>query len=102
MELSEDHINNILKSYKNKREREKARYEEIKDTEEFKISNRQKAKKHYDNNKDNYKQKYQEKKELNQAKSSYYYYKRNNNLEKFKEKYPERYDLLLNINYFKD
>jgi len=102
MELSEDHINNILKSYKNKREREKERYDRLKDTEEFKISNREKAKKHYLNNKDKYQEKYQEKKEYNKAKNSYYYYKRNNNLEKFKEKYPERYDLLISNNYFKD
>lgn len=101
-DFSEEQIKNILQSYKNKREREKERYNEIKDTEEFKIYNRAKSKKHYENNKDKYKEKYENKKELNLAKNSYYYYKKNNNLEKFKEKYPERFNLLLIGGYFND
>ena len=66
------------------------------------ISIREKAKKHYHNNKEKYQEKYKEKRELNKAKNSYYYYRKNHSLEKFKEKHPERYDLLLIGGYFND
>ena len=101
-DISEEQIQNILQSYKNKREREKARYDEIKNTPEFKNYNREKSKKHYLNNKDKYKEKYESKKDLLKAKNSYYYYKKHHSLEVFKEKHPERYDLLLVGGYFND
>jgi len=101
LDLSEAQINKILIQYKNKREREKERYDQIKDTEEFKNYNRNKAKLHYENNKDMYKERYENKKELVKSRNSYYYYKKNDKIEKFKEKYPERYELLENDGYFK-
>lgn len=100
--LSEAQIQNILQSYKNKREREKQRYEEIKNTEDFKNYNRNKAREHYLNNKDKYKERYQNKKDLIKAKNSYYYYQKTNNIEKFKEKHHERYEMLLNSGYLND
>jgi hypothetical protein len=102
LDLSEAQIQKILEAYKNKREREKERYEQIKDTEEFKIYNRNKAKLHYENNKEMYKEKYKNKKELMKAKNSYYYYKRKNDMEAFQKKYPDRYELLLVGGYFND
>jgi len=36
------------------------------------------------------------------ARNSFYYYKRTNNLDKFKEKYPERYDLCVMYNYLSE
>ena len=39
LDLSEAQIQNILTQYKNKREREKERYERIKDTDDFKNYN---------------------------------------------------------------
>ena len=101
LDLSEAQIQKILESYKNKREREKQRYDQIKDTEEFKNYNRNKAKLHYENNKDKYKERYENKKELVKARNSYYYYKRIDKIETFKEKYPERYEILENDGYFK-
>lgn len=101
LDLSEAQINKILIQYKNKREREKERYDQKKDTEEFKNYNRNKAKLHYENNKDMYKVRYENKKELLKARNSYYYYKKIDKIEKFKEKYPERYELLENDGYFK-
>jgi len=101
-DYSEEQIKNILQSYKTKREREKERYDKIKDTEEFKNYNREKSKKHYLNNKDKYKEKYESKKDLLKAKNSYYYYKKNHDMETFKKKHPERYDLLLVGGYFND
>tara|TARA_R110002073_G_C9187876_1_gene557008 strand:- start:294 stop:638 length:345 start_codon:yes stop_codon:yes gene_type:complete len=101
-DYSEEEIHSILKSYKHKREKEKERYDRIKDTEEFKLKNRMCAKNHYDNNKDRYKEKYENKKDLIKARNSYYYYKKKNDMEAFKNKYPERYELLLIGGYFKD
>jgi len=102
LDFSEEQINKILIQYKNKKKREKERYDELKDTEDFKVYNRNKSKNHYLNNKDKYKEKYEKKKELNKAKNSYYYYMKHHNLEKFKEKHPDRYDLLLVGGYFND
>jgi hypothetical protein len=99
-ELSEAQIQNILQSYKNKREREKQRYQEVKDSEDFKSYNRNKARQHYINNKDKYKERYNDKKDFIKARNSYYYYKKTNNIEKFKNKHPERYELLEKIDYF--
>jgi len=101
LDLSEAQINKILESYKNKREREKQRYEQIKDTEGFKNYNRNKSKLHYENNKEMYKERYENKKELLKARNSYYYYKKIDKIETFKEKYPERYEILENDGYFK-
>lgn len=102
LDLSEAQIQKILEAYKNKREREKERYEQIKDTEEFKNYNRNKAKLHYENNKDKYKEKYKNKKELMKARNSYYYYKKKDDMKTFQEKHPERYELLLIGGYFND
>ena len=88
-EYSEEQIQNILTSYKNKREKEKERYDKIKDTEEFKIANRQRAKNYYQTNKELKKEKYENNKTMIRAKNSYYYYKRKNDIEKFKEKLVE-------------
>ena len=102
LDLSEEQIQNILTQYKNKREREKERYERIKDTDDFKNYNRNKSKKHYETNKDKYKEKYNEKRELMKAKNSFYYYKKNDNLETFKTKHGDRYELLLIGGYFNE
>jgi len=96
---SESEIQNILKLYSKKKEYEKQRYDSVKDTDEFKIKNRMRAKQHYDNNKEIKLQKYQDNKEIMNAKSSYYYYKKNDKLEKFKEKNSEKYELLKSINF---
>ncbi len=99
MNYSENEIQNILRLYSKKKEYEKQRYELIKDTDEFKIKNRLRAKNHYDNNKEKKLQKYQDNKEIMNAKSSYYYYKKTDKLEIFKEKNSEKYELLKSINF---
>jgi len=99
-DLTDNRIKQILKSYNNKRLKEKERYEKIKDNEDFKLSNRERAKNHYHKNKDIKLNKYKENKDFFIAKSSYYYYKKNNRLNEFKEKYPQKIEVL-NINKFK-
>ena len=93
-EISDIRIKSILQQYEKKRAREKERYERIKGTEEFKNINRERARNHYHNNKDIKKDKYDNDKEFMGARSSYYYYKRIDKLESFKEKYPDKVKVL--------
>ena len=97
---TDDEIDTILKSYKNKKENYKAWYDKIKDTDEWKEKNRARAREHYANG---YKEKkaedYESNKELNRAKNSFRYYKNNGRIDDYKKKYPDRYDMLYNINY---
>jgi len=93
-----DRIQKILEQYERKRNKEKERYEIIKHTEEFKTKNRQRANNHYQQNKESKKEKYQHDKEFLNAKSQYYYYKKRDNLEKFKTKFPEKVELLKSRN----
>jgi acid phosphatase class B len=102
MEYSDEQIQHILNVYRTQREKDKIKYEKKKLNPDFVIKNRERAKKHYEKNKEKRVNKYQLNKDLQQAKSSYHYYKRKDNIDKFKEKHPERYNLLQNINYFKD
>lgn len=101
-DLTEEQIENILTRYKQQKEKDKAKYEKIKDTEEFKTKNREKAKSWYENNKEKRAQKYIDNKDLMSAKNTYYYYKKTNQLEKFKEKHPQKYDILSMYGYFND
>ncbi len=89
-----ERIKKILQQYERKREKEKERYQVIKHTEDFKLKNRQRAKNHYQKTKDIKKEKYAQDKEFLNAKSQYYYYKKHDNLEKFKEKYPHKIEIL--------
>ncbi len=89
-----ERIQKILQQYERKREKEKERYQLIKHTEDFKTKNRQRAKMHYENNKNIKKEKYENDKDFLNAKSQYYYYKKTDNLEKFKNKYPHKIELL--------
>ena len=75
-QLSDERIKNIINQYERKRNKEKARYLMIKDTDEFKSKNRERANNHYQNNKDKKKEKYDNNKEYMNARSSYYYYKK--------------------------
>ena len=102
LDLSENEIQEILTKYKQQKDRNKERYERVKDTDEFKQQNRERAKQHYMIHKDVRKQRYEENKVLAVARNSFYYYKRCDKLDKFKEKYPERYDLMILYNYISD
>jgi len=98
-EFTESQINKILSDYKNRRIRDRMRYETIKDDTEFKIKNRQRAKLHYEQNKDKRKEKYIENNDLMKARNSYYYYKKKDKLDILQSKYPDRWQLLLDKGY---
>tara|TARA_R110000822_G_scaffold89556_4_gene207333 strand:+ start:549 stop:857 length:309 start_codon:yes stop_codon:yes gene_type:complete len=98
-QLSDERIKSIINQYERKREKEKARYIMLKDTDEFKSKNRERANNHYQNNKDKKKEKYDNNKEYMNARSSYYYYKKKDKLDLFKEKYPNKVKTLMDNNW---
>ena len=97
MDLTAEQIARVLTNYKNKRIRETNYYHNVtKNKEEFKLKNRQRAKDHYANGyKEKKKQNYENNKELQQIKSLYNYYKKNDKIDKFKEKHEAKYQALL-------
>jgi hypothetical protein len=96
---TENEIAHILKLYKQNREKDKAKYDKVKDNEEFKLKNRQRAKEHYYKNKEMKKINYQKDKEYIKFRNSYNYYKKLDRIDDFKNKYPERYSLLIERGY---
>jgi hypothetical protein len=97
MDLTAEQIARVLTNYKNKRIRETNYYHNVtKNKDEFKLKNRQRAKDHYANGyKEKKKQNYETNKELQQTKSLYNYYKKNDKIDKFKEKHGGKYQMLL-------
>lgn len=100
MEYTDAEIKHILKIYKQRREKDKEKYDKVKDTEEFKLKNRARAKEHYHKNKHLKKNAYEKDKEYIKCRNNYNYYKKNNREEEFKEKYPDKYMLLLERSCF--
>lgn len=96
MDLSEAQIAKVLIDYKKKRERENKYYHEVsKHSEEFKAKNRERAKKHYHSKgKDMKSNQYQNNKEFVKARSLYTYYKKKDNIDKFKEKHADKCKIL--------
>lgn len=97
-QLSDERIKNIINQYERKRIKERERYELIKGTDEFKNKNRERARNHYQVNKEKKKEKYDNNKDFMNSRSSYYYYKKHNKLDLFKEKYPNKVKTLLENN----
>ena len=95
MELNDEYIKKVIQSYEKKRQREKIYYhEQKKNDEDFKLKNRERAKEHYTKNKNKRKDKYNENKELLQIKSLISYYKKNDRIDDFITKYPEKVQII--------
>ncbi len=93
--LNNSDITKIITQYKKKREREKKNYHErLKVDNEWCKRNQQRALDHYNKNKDKNKEKYKNDKDFVNSRSMFQYYKRNNRIMDFKDKYPEKYELL--------
>lgn len=93
--LTTDEIKNIINQYKNKRDREKKNYhEKLKCNAEWCQGNKERALKHYYKNIDKNKEKYQKNKDFINSRSMFQYYKRNNRIQEFTDKYPEKVILL--------
>ena len=102
MDFTDEQIKYMLEKYKKEKEKRRERYQIKKMDENFIIENRQRSKDYYEKNKEKYKQKYQDNKEIKQAKNSYYYYKKTNQITKFKLNHPHKYNLLVKIDYFNE
>ena len=99
---TDEELANILTQYKKQRERVKKNYEKIKHTDDWKQRNRVNAKTYYHKHKDEVRGRYKEDAEFNRARSSYYYYKKQDRLQDFMIKYPGRMEILINRDYFRD
>ena len=98
--LSDEKIKAIVNQYKKKRERENRKYnEELKNDPEWIKSNREKSKLYYHTHKDHYKEKYNDNKDFIRIRNLYQYYLRNNKVEIFKAKHPEKYKYLMEKGY---
>ena len=97
-DITDPKIKSIVEQYERKRMKEKERYQRIKETDEFKIKNRERARNHYNKNKEVKKQKYIDNRDFMNARSSYNYYKKINRVEDFKQKYPQKVELLSSLN----
>tara|TARA_R110000796_G_scaffold17535_1_gene53822 strand:- start:1043 stop:1375 length:333 start_codon:yes stop_codon:yes gene_type:complete len=102
MEFTEQQIKTIIEDHKNRLMKDRLKYEQIKDTEDFKIKNRQRSKEYYKNNKDKKALLYLENKEFLKARNSYYYYSKRDKMDIFIDKFPDRYELMKKKGYFKD
>jgi len=93
-EITDPRIKSIVEAYERKRIKEKERYEIISKTDEYKTQNRARAKIHYEANRDINKDKYISDKVFHNARSSYYYYRKADKLDYFREKYPDKVTIL--------
>jgi len=93
-EYSDDQLTKIIVSYKKMRAREKRKYIKRKEKDGFVEMNRARAKAHYDAHKEVKAQKYQDNQQLLKYKSLYNYYKLNDKINVFINKYPDRVDYL--------
>jgi len=93
----DDEIKKIIKLYEKNRQRDKLKYQRKKDDPKFIEQNRQRAKNHYhDKYKDVKKDNYEKNKEFMKSRSLFYYYRRNDKVDLFKSKYPDKVKMLLN------
>jgi hypothetical protein len=62
---------------------------------QYKLTKKMRNKTWYDNNKNYHKNYYNDNKDLIKARNKFNYYKRTDNIEKFINKYPKEYELIL-------
>jgi len=93
---TDEQLNKLIESHRRILDNRKKYYQKVKDKEDFKVQNRARSNEWYknDDNKNKVKQRYEENKPYLRAKSSYLYYKKSNREEYFKEKFPERWELV--------
>jgi mannitol-1-phosphate/altronate dehydrogenase len=101
--MNEQQIQKILDDYKRKRQRERDHYHNVKKHDPvFVEKNRLLAKQYYEKNNQRYRNNYLQDRDFKLAKSSYSYHKKNNTVDKYKNKYPERFDLLVEKGFIVD
>ena len=97
---TEEEIAILVQRYDRKREQEHKRYHEQKKIDpEFIKKNRERAKKHYHKTLPQQRINYQNNKEYYTARGSYYYYKKQDRMNTFIQRYPDRVALLRERGY---
>ncbi len=100
--MDEQQINKVIQQYKNKKEKEYNNYHlKNKLDPEYMQKNKDRAKNHYNLNKQKRADTYKKNKDLIKARSSYYYYLKNNKLDIFKDKFPQHVEILKKNNIIK-
>ena len=92
--VEEELIQKALEQYKKNLVKYKETYARRKLDSEFMEENRERARNYYILNPEKKKEYYTNNKEKQKSRSMYNYYKKKDNIELFKSKYPERYNLL--------
>tara|TARA_R110000823_G_C15795031_1_gene486569 strand:- start:37 stop:393 length:357 start_codon:yes stop_codon:yes gene_type:complete len=93
--LTNEDILRILESYKVKREYDKKRYDKVKDNADFKKQNSESTQKWIKNNKEKHKKSLENSAERRKIQSKLNYYRRLNKVDKFQEKFPILWDIVL-------
>ncbi len=95
MEMTNDEIKKIINQYNRKRDREKENYHnKLKCDDEWCKRNKERALSYYHENKEKKKEKYKKDKEFINSRSMLNYYKRMGRIKDFKDKYPDKCELL--------
>lgn len=98
--MDENLINKLLESHKKRLEYNRHKYHtERKFNETFMQKNRERSKQHYENNKNKKREYYIKNKEFINSKNTYNYYKRKNKIDIFKNKHPEKYQILIDNDF---
>lgn len=92
--MSDEKIQKIISVYKKQRDRDKKRYDVRKNDPVFMEKNRERARLYHKTHRDSRKQHYEKNIEYVKARNLLNYYKANNRIEEFKNKYPKRIELL--------
>jgi len=102
-EISNDDIKKIIDKQKKLAIAHKKYYhEKLKDNQEYQKRARERSKRWYEKNNKKKKEKYEANKELINAKQLYIYHDNKGQSNKFIEKYPEKYEMLINKGFVKD
>lgn len=89
-----DKIIKVMNQYKRKQEKEKERYEKIKNDPEYKKKCCERSRLHYQKNKEKRAEKYNENKKYINAKQLLSYYTKNNKIEVFKVRHADKLELV--------
>ena len=101
-EISNDEIKNIMDKQKRINIAHKKYYhDKLKDNEEYQKKARERSKIWYEKNNKKKKEKYQANKELINAKQLYIYHNNKNQSNKFIDRYPEKYQMLISKGFVK-
>ena len=95
-QMTDEDIKKMVDFYKKQKERDRKRYEKRRQNPEFMERNRQRARAHYQANKEAKKLKYENNRDFIGSRAHFYYYRNNNRVDEFIEKFPKKVSILEN------